>query len=81
MKYIIYSLVKPTHLKEIEQDGYYTKFLERSVLERLNVTGVDEEHSTMESAVGEIIANGEKLKYLELTILPVFSVAWDGTMY
>jgi hypothetical protein len=71
-------MVKPSHLKEIEQDGYYPRAIYRSVLEDLNVSGVEEEHNSMESAIFEINQKKEKLKHLTLTILPVFNINYEG---
>ncbi len=75
MKYVIYEMVQPSHLKEIEQDGYYQKTIYRDILQRLDVRGVEEEHDSMEQAVAEINDKKEKLKYLKLTILPTISVS------
>jgi len=80
MKYIIYKMVQPSHLKEIEPDGYYQKIVHRSVLESLDVTGVEKEHSTMESAINEINDKRDMLKYLQLTVLPVLSIDWEGVV-
>lgn len=78
MKYVIYEMVQPSQLKEVEQDGYYTKVIYRSVLQILDIPGVEEEHSSMESAISEINTNSKLLKNLNLTILPVFSISWEG---
>jgi hypothetical protein len=78
MKYIIYEMVQPSHLKEIEPDGYYQKTIYRDVLQKLDVSDVEEEHSTMESAIAEIHNKKEQLKHLRLTIIPVLSISWDG---
>ncbi len=78
MKYIIYKMVQPSHLKEIEPDGFYQNTVYRDVLEKLDVSGVEEEHPTMESAVAEISSKGDSLKGLQLTIIPVLSISWDG---
>ena len=68
MKYIIYEMVKPSHLKEIEPDGYYQKTIYRDVLQKLDVSGVEEEHLTLESAISEIHNKKEKLKHSYTTI-------------
>ena len=34
--------------------------------------------STLEMAMSEIVSKKDKLKHLELTILPVVTVSWDG---
>lgn len=78
MKYIIYVMVQPSHLKEVGTDGYYLKTTYRDVLERLDVNGVNEEHPTMESAIEEIRNKQDKLSNLDLTILPVIKISWDG---
>lgn len=78
MRYIIYVMTYPSHLKEIEQDGYYQKTVYRAVLERLDITGVEYEHSSMEGAIAEIHSKREKLKHLELTILPILQISYDG---
>lgn len=71
-------MVQPSHLKEIETDGYHPKTIYRDVLQKLDVSGVEEEHSSMESAVAEIHKQKDKLKHFNLTILPVLSIYWDG---
>ena len=78
MKYIIYKLIQPSHLKEIVYENYFTKTIDRNVLEKLDIRGVKEEHPTMESAIAEIHNKKDLLKNLELTIIPVFSILWDG---
>lgn len=81
MIYTIYVMIQPSHLKEIETDGYYPKTIYRYVLEKLDVSGVDEEHPTMESAVTEIQNKKDLLKHLKLTIIPIISISWDGEVY
>jgi len=78
MKYIIYEMVQPDCLKTIERDGYYPKTIDRHVLEELNIHGVQEKHPTMESAIAEINDKKDKLKHLQLTVLPVLSIDWEG---
>ena len=73
-------MIQPSHLKEIEPDGYYQKTIYRDVLQKLDITGVEEEHPTMESAVTEIHSKKELLKHLKMTIIPVLSVSWDGVV-
>ena len=80
MKYVIYELVQPSHLKEIEYEGYYPKTVMRSVLQVLDVSRVNEEHSTFEDAVKEIENNTEHLKHKSLTILPVIDISYDGSL-
>jgi len=77
MKYVIHELVRPSHLKEIKEDGYYTKTVYREVLERLDITGVEEVHNSMESAYAEIVSKKGLLKHFKLTIIPVISISWD----
>lgn len=71
-------MIQPSHLKEIEQDGYYQKTVYRDVLQKLDVSGVEEEHPTMESALAEIQNKKDLLKHLRMTIIPVLSVSCDG---
>ena len=71
-------MIQPSFLKEVERDGYDLKTTYRDVLQELDVRGVEAEHSTMESAVAEILDKKELLKSLKLTILPVFNIHWDG---
>jgi len=78
MKYIIYELIQPSHLKESVQDGYYIKTVYRNVLEELDVPKVESKHDSMESALSEINSNKELLKHLTLTVLPILSINWEG---
>lgn len=71
-------MVQPSHLKEIEGRGYDSHAVYRDVLQRLDVTGVDEVHTTMESAISEIHNKKVLLKQLKLTILPVIYITWNG---
>lgn len=72
-------MITPEHLKKVVPEGYgYTKTLYRNVLEKLDVSGVESEHQTLEMAMAEIVSKKDKLKQLELTILPVVTVSWDG---
>lgn len=79
MKYVIYKMINPSHLKEVEQEGYgYTKTIYRSVLEKLDIPHVEETHTSIESAMAEITAKKNELKHLTLTIIPVIEITWDG---
>jgi|GEM_PF-3234736 len=82
MKYIIYQLVQPKHLKIIvkiiDEQGYYDKVVYRDVLEELDVPNVESEHNTMESAIEEIKNKCSKLENMRLTILPILSISYDG---
>jgi hypothetical protein len=78
MKYIIYVMVQPSLLKIVDPDGYYQNTISRDVLEILNIRGVEEEHLTMEDAIAEINSKKDLLKWLNLTILPVISINWEG---
>ena len=78
MKYIIYELVQPAVLKEINTEDWHPKTIERTVLERLSVYGVEEEHPTLESALSEIADKKELLKHLTLTVIPIISIRRDG---
>ncbi len=69
------KIIKPIHFK---YENYFTKTIDRNVLEKLDIRGVKEEHPTMESAIAEIHNKKDLLKNLELTIIPVFSILWDG---
>ena len=52
MKYIIYEMVQPSHLKEVKQEGYgYTKTIQRNVLEEIDYPYVESRHDTFESAI------------------------------
>ena len=81
MKYVIYKMVQPDELKEYKPDGYYSKTIYRDVLQRLDIHGVEDEHSTMESAITEIENEKDRLKHLKLTILPVITISWDGEIH
>lgn len=78
MKYIIYELVNPEHLQRLSHEGYRPAVVERTILEKLSLSGVEEEHDTMEAALAEIAGKADDLKNLELTIIPVISINWDG---
>jgi hypothetical protein len=78
MKYIIYEMVQPSFLKEIEPDGYCQKTIYRDVLQRLNISKIKEEHPTIDSAISEINSNRHLLKHLRLTIVPVIDISCDG---
>lgn len=81
MKYVIYELVQSCDLTEVEWEGYHKKNIMREVLQKIDVSGVQETHLTFESALGEINDKKEKLKFLTLTIIPVINVSWDGEIY
>lgn len=78
MKYIIYKLVNPSLLVRIDQSSYRDYNVERTVLEKLDIHGVEEQHSSMESAIEEIQKHSKELKGMNLTVLPVFAICWDG---
>ena len=79
MKYIIYEMVQPSHLKEVKQEGYgYTKTIQRNVLEEIDYPYVESRHDTFESAIEEINKNAKKLVCLELTVIPVIRISWDA---
>jgi len=78
MKYKIYILVKPSHLQTTELDGYNIKTIERVVLEVPDYyTNLDDTFISMQEANQAIIDNKEKVKYMELCILPVVSVDYN----
>lgn len=81
MQYVIYKLVQPSHLKEIEPDGYSQKTIYRDVLQKLDIFGIESEHNSMDSAISEIREHSKKLKNSTLTILPIIQVAWDGDVF
>jgi hypothetical protein len=76
--YTIYELIKPDFLQKTEPDGYYTKTLERNVLQKLDETGVYETQETHADCMAEIVKNKEKLKYKSLTILEVININYEG---
>jgi predicted transcriptional regulator len=78
MKYTIYQLIQPDHLREIKHTGRYTETIYREVLEELDIDGVEAEHQTLEMAMSEIVSYKNKLKNLKLTILPVVQINWEG---
>lgn len=80
MKYIIYELVDPEVLRYIDNEGYHPISCRRTVLEKLDVHGVNEIHDSIEAAFAEIEANSDKLKYKELTVLPRIYIDYSGTI-
>ena len=76
MKYKIYELVSPEHLKRIDYDGYHPRTIERYVLEPLDA--LDETYSSMDDAMNVISAIKEKVRGKSLVILPVVNIHWDG---
>lgn len=78
MKYTIYELIQPSHLKEVENEGYYINTIHRDVLQKLDVHDIESEHDTMESAANEIRKHSDKLKHKTLTVLPIFTIDWEG---
>jgi len=78
MRYIIYEMVQPDCLKDLNRDGYSTSIIHRHVLEKVNLPRMEVEHPTMEAAIAEIHLNKERLKHKQLTIIPVLTVGWDG---
>jgi len=81
MKYIIYELTQPNILQKMVPDGYYVKELVRNVLEELDEPMISSNHDTYDLAMREIIENKDKLKYKNLTILPIISIKWNGDIY
>lgn len=81
MKYTIYEMIQPDHLKDIVRKAYgCTKTIYRDVLEKLDIDGVECEHLTLESAMSEIVNKKDKLKHLRLTIIPIVEVSFDGSI-
>lgn len=79
MKYRIYSLEYPDHLKEISHDGMGLKTISRAVIEHvtLNHTG---EYQKPEDAIADIKRNAEQLKHHEFILLPIISVDDNGNV-
>lgn len=77
MKYIIYELRKSIEPR-VEYKNYSTVLIYSEVLEKLDISSIEEEHLTMESAIETIEKNKEKLKYKKLTILPIYEIDWQG---
>lgn len=80
MKWVIYQMVTPNSLKEISHYNYSQQVIYREVLEKLDVSGVEENHRSMESAIIEIKIKKDKLKHLKLTILPIFEINYEGNI-
>lgn len=79
MKYVIYEMITPEHLQKTVYENYgYRRTVYRNVLEELEVHGVQNTHESLELAIAEITANKNKLKNLQLTILPLFNIDSDG---
>lgn len=78
MKYKIYELVKPSALRTTEPDGYHMKTTELITLKDINSweLKLEDEHNSHESAKAAIINSG--VKDIDLVILPVVSVSWNG---
>lgn len=79
MKYKIYCLEAPDHLKSVEPDGYYMKTRYRHVLidvdDEVDIFQTNE-FDSMETALQFIEDNKEKLKGQKLTILPIVEVPY-----
>lgn len=73
MSYKIFKLVKPDFLKNSEDDGYYIKTTERSILEEIK-----EGFTNKNEAINYLHENKENLKYNEYVILETFDINWDG---
>lgn len=74
-------MIQPEHLQKVVREGYgETKTVHRNVLEEIDFPCVESQHNTMGSAIEEISRNSEKLKHCQLTIIPVISVSWDGSV-
>lgn len=71
-------MIRPSVLEKTVQDGYHLKELERFALQKLDVSHVQEEHDSFESAMEEITKNVENLKYMSLTILPIIHIDYQG---
>ena len=71
-------MIRPEVLQKTIQDGYYVKELERFALQKLDISSIQEEHDSFESAMEEITKNVEKLECMSLTILPIIHVDYEG---
>lgn len=79
MTYKIHKLVEPTHLSVQEDEGYSTRTVYRRVLEELNGHFQwNNEFGSIEQAYTFIKENSEHFKCMELTVIPVIDVNWDG---
>ena len=74
MKYVIWRVIN----QKIMSNSYSSMAIERCVLERLNELYMEDTHATMEDAVHAIQINGDKLKCMELVILPTVNVNYEG---
>lgn len=81
MRYIIYEIVQPDCVKDVNRDGYHISIIKRHVLEKVDEPRMESEHPTMEAAIAEIHLNKERLKHKQLTIIPVLTIRWDGDVY
>lgn len=81
IQYKIFALDEPEHLQRTEYEGYGRyKTIRRSVLKKLDIDGVKDTHPSIEEAANEIKRQSEKLKSMELTIIPVITIDWEGTV-
>ena len=82
MKYKIYELVKPEVLKSTEPDGYGVKTVELITLKEADswASGLEYSYSSELEAMTDIIDNKENLKHLDLVIIPIISVNWNGEL-
>ncbi len=80
MIYTIYEIIQPDFMKEMVYEDYGYKTIYKNVLQKLDLKNIESEHSTFDLAVSEINKNLETLKYLSLTIIPVFTIGYDATL-
>ena len=76
MRFVIYELVKGTPRESYK--NYHTSLVYPFLLERLDEEGIEEEHSSMESAIEEIKRNRNNLTSTKLTILPIFCLLYTS---
>lgn len=81
MKYKLYQLVEPDHLSVQVEEGYHQKTIYRSILEEVNgFYDFETEFGSIEQAYEYIEANSEHFKNMDLTVLPILSINWDGNI-
>ena len=73
MIYRIYEIVEPTELSQ--HPDYYLMRSDRHVFQDLYIEGVKTDHTSLEEALNEIELKADKLRGLNLTIIPFISVS------
>jgi hypothetical protein len=79
MRYKIYQLVEPEVLDTLGDDMTLQK-VNKTVLEDVRDMpyGFQDVHDNMDNAIGEIVKHKLKLKFKDLTIIPIISLNYDG---